>query len=420
VQAGAEALSARPYLSLREFRDALASGRIADADVRREIDIALGPRAGELVPPGLTRAELWHQLMVTDADTDDAPGLEFAIRAGIAPECSDRPLWEACLTRARCGPALVPAESRHFRRHRDVLVALGSTDTDVAVHGELIRLGSGFLDQGQAHAPLPGRHQGFLWAVTEFYSNGASAPRHCRGAEEDMRKVFEKRVPAADVIGVVLDDLGVRGDDIEPFLFATALALPGFTGMFARLEGHPEEHHDGSPVTLADFVAVRLLLERPAIAHACQELGIDVSWPALRALAPPPSPRPPVLDASLLWGMARAAGLDAQAIGALQDRSLEACGTNAARSTRSVAASCSRTPTSAHCQDSRCARRTPHAPSDRPRSAPRAVRVLHRRTRESAGRSRSSTGHITFGAAGPALDRLPGHDREPAAHCPWS
>ena len=37
VQAGADALGARPYLSLREFRAALRRGRIADADLRHEI-----------------------------------------------------------------------------------------------------------------------------------------------------------------------------------------------------------------------------------------------------------------------------------------------------------------------------------------------------------------------------------------------
>ena len=51
VQAGADALGARPYLSLPEFRDALASGRIADADVRVEIDRTLGDRAQQEVVP---------------------------------------------------------------------------------------------------------------------------------------------------------------------------------------------------------------------------------------------------------------------------------------------------------------------------------------------------------------------------------
>ena len=45
MQAGAEALGARPYLTLREFRAALPIGRIADIDLRDEIERALGQRA---------------------------------------------------------------------------------------------------------------------------------------------------------------------------------------------------------------------------------------------------------------------------------------------------------------------------------------------------------------------------------------
>ena len=72
VQAGAAALGARPYLSLREFRAALAVGRVAESDVRHEIDRALGDRALELLLPGLSRGALWAELMLTDADSDDA------------------------------------------------------------------------------------------------------------------------------------------------------------------------------------------------------------------------------------------------------------------------------------------------------------------------------------------------------------
>src|SRR6187399_688537 len=57
VQAGAEALGARPYLSQREFRDQLRAGRIADADVRECITRVLGDSARETVAPGLTRGE---------------------------------------------------------------------------------------------------------------------------------------------------------------------------------------------------------------------------------------------------------------------------------------------------------------------------------------------------------------------------
>ena len=104
VQKGAGDLNARPYLSLPEFRAAMHSGRIADDDLRHEIQARLGTRDAEEVLPGLTLAALWHELIATDADTNDAAGLEFAVRAGIAPPCADLPMWLACVARTARGP----------------------------------------------------------------------------------------------------------------------------------------------------------------------------------------------------------------------------------------------------------------------------------------------------------------------------
>ncbi|HEY6506787.1 MAG TPA: putative inorganic carbon transporter subunit DabA, partial [Vicinamibacterales bacterium] len=84
VQLGADQLGARPYLSLREFRALIHSGRIAEADLRHEIAAVLGERAAALVLPGLSTGDLWHALTVSDADTDDATGLEFTVHTGIA------------------------------------------------------------------------------------------------------------------------------------------------------------------------------------------------------------------------------------------------------------------------------------------------------------------------------------------------
>jgi Na+-translocating membrane potential-generating system (MpsB) len=100
VQAGADALGARPYLSLREFRAALRSGRIADIEVRDVIERALGARARNEILPGLTMADFWHQLMVSEFDTDDAAGLTFTLRAGPSVET-----W-------RCGTHVSPASRR--------------------------------------------------------------------------------------------------------------------------------------------------------------------------------------------------------------------------------------------------------------------------------------------------------------------
>ncbi len=302
VQAGASDLGARPYLSLTEFRAAVQSGRIALDDVRSEIDEALGDRRGDEVLPRLSRAGLWRVLLLADCDGDDAAGLAFAIKAGLAEPCQDPALWEACLARVSRGPHLVHPDTRVVRRHRDVLVALGASDPDEAVHGELIRLGAGFLDQGQAHAALPNREHGFLRAVAELYADGASAPRDCRGAERDMRQVFEQQIPARGVIEATLDALGVRDADVEPFLYASALALPGWAGMFSRLERHPEDlsaaalakgDHDGGPPTaLIDFLAVRLLLERRAIERACRDRRrrVRLDAPAIADAADRPGP----------------------------------------------------------------------------------------------------------------------------------
>ena len=107
---------------------------------------------------------------------------------------------------------------------------------------------------------LPERDTGFLRAVATMYRRGASPPRDCRGAEIAMRATADRQDSADTVIRASLDALGVTGDDIEPFLFATALALPGWCGMFARLERNPADNPPGPPVTLADILAVRLLL----------------------------------------------------------------------------------------------------------------------------------------------------------------
>jgi uncharacterized protein len=426
VQAGAADLQARPYLSQREFRSALASGRIADDDLRVEIDRQLGERTRELVLPGLTRAELWYQLMATSCDTDDAMGLEFSIASGAARECADLALWRACLDRVARGPRLVPDDTRVFRRHRDVLVALDATDTDVAVHGELIRLGSGFLDQGQAHAVVPGRERGFLRAVTQVYRNGASAPRDCRGAEPDMRQVAEGDTPADAVIRASLAALGVSADDAEPFLFATALALPGWTGMFSRLERHPEDHPGGPPVTLIEFLAVRLLLERRAIENVCRRRQLPTAWPELRRLVPPLPARPASLDSALLWGLAHAAELTPELVGTLSDDTLAslwrecvACSDLARRRVFQDAYERSYRRT---ILDAMAARRA--LPSDPIEDRPRAQFVFCIDEREESIRralEEQRPDYITFGMAGffgVAIDYQGLYDREPAAHCP--
>ncbi len=426
VQAGADALSAQPYLSLSAYRTALDGNRIADADVRLEIERYLGDGASSGVLPGLPRAALWHRLMTTDSDTNDAAGLAFAIGANTARECGDLDLWSACVARAEQGPELRLPTTRAVRRHRDVLVALGGADTDVAVHGELIRLGSGFLDQGQARSVLPGRAHGFLRAVTQMYSAGASAPRDCRGAEADMRDAHEQQLSADAIIRVCLEAMGVHGTAVEPFLLATALALPGWAGMFSRLERQPEDHPGGPPTSLVEFLAVRLLLERRAVDRACQAARVPTDWSALRTRMPEAPPRERMLDAAILWRLAHAAGMSPTAVTDLADDALAGVWRECAACTplirRQLFQNAYERSYRRMILDALAARRA--LPDDVRHTRPLAQFVFCIDEREESIRRAIEEQHpdyITFGMAGffgVAIDYQGLYDREPAAYCP--
>ena len=199
VQAGSAALGARPYLSLEEFRAEWRRGRVADDDLRVEIGRALGALCRDEVLPGVSRERLWYRLLVSELDTDDAPGLEFAVREGLAPVRADMALWDACLARASAG---VPRQvkTRPAARHRDVLVALGGADPDAVVHAELIRLAAGYLDEGHAHHTIPDRAQGVLRAACGLYARGLPAPPSCRGLRQDAETILRDRTPAREVI----------------------------------------------------------------------------------------------------------------------------------------------------------------------------------------------------------------------------
>ena len=427
VQQGAAALSAQPYYSLRDFRAALAVGRVAESDVRHEIGRFLMASADDMVMPGLSRGELWAQLTLTDADSDEAAALEYLMRAGAARSCDEPALWAACLERVSGGPRRSPSDTRRLQRHRDILVAHGHVDTDVAVHGELIRLSSGFLDQGQAQVSAPYREKGFLRAVSEGYALGASAPRACRGVDVDMRAVFAAHETPRAVIERMLSALGVEGDAVEPFLLATALALPGWTGMFARLQRHPEEQAEGAAVSLEEFLAVRLLLEHRAVLRACATAGLPPEWPALQRLAPPLPARAVVLDAWLLFTLCSATRRDADAVRALRDDTLatlwEECLACTDLARRQIFQEAYERSYRTVILDALAARRalpeeTPSA--DRPRG--QFVFCIDERE-ESTRRAleEQHPGYITFGTAGffgVAIDYMGLDDHDVAAHCP--
>jgi uncharacterized protein YbcC (UPF0753/DUF2309 family) len=196
--------------------------------------------------------------------------------------------------------------------------------------------------------------------------------------------------------------------------------------MFARLEHHPEERPHGPPVTLIDFIAVRLILERRALESAANTLGTNADWRTLRAWVPEPDPRPAILDASLLWGAAQAARLKPDDVRALPEPVLarfwdacDACPDLARR--RAFHEAYERTYRD-DILDALAARRA--LPVDLGADRPPAQFIFCIDEREESIRralEEQHPGHRTFGVAGffgVAIDYLGLYDREPAAHCP--
>src|SRR5439155_10476901 len=138
-------------------------------------------------------------------------------------------------------------------------------------HPPLIRFVAGYLDQGLAHWAMPERGRSIHSCFLEIYDTSLAA--YCGPWAQTLpRLVAEDRAAGRNELSSVehsLASLGVSSDEFAEYLGATLLALRGWAGMVRQLEERPDRvpARDLS-VTLAGYLAVRLLFERAALDHA--------------------------------------------------------------------------------------------------------------------------------------------------------
>lgn len=189
--------------------------------------------------------------------------------------CSE--LWQACVEAvALSRPAVV--HRRPPVRHRDLVRGVEPTiDTDDLVHPFLIRLCAAFLDQGVASWPMPDRALGLLGAASGLFSLpfGPTEPwsRRVPGALAAVRGLA-----AEEVIESEMARAGVPASERREFVRRSLLALRGWAGMIRQFEERP----DRAPVCavnarLADFLALRLVLDRVAAEWAATRSGVRSS-----------------------------------------------------------------------------------------------------------------------------------------------
>jgi len=179
-------------------------------------------------------------------------------------------LWRVCL--AGVGPLPPPAPPAPPVRHRDLLARATGADPDLWVNDLLVRVTAAFLDQGVAHAPLPNRAAGLFRCFLALYA-AATPPRWLAALPAEAARL--QNASAIDAARESLDALGVPAAEWDDYLSATLLALRGWGGMVREVAARGDRVGHPIPAdSLVEFVAVRLLLDRIAAAHAARtELG---------------------------------------------------------------------------------------------------------------------------------------------------
>jgi uncharacterized protein len=329
VVRAARLLDTEPFLSETRYREEFARDRIRESDIDavldREDSVALAaPLAGgRLTVRELHRVLLLHPVRqesdaavrwtLTESDVlerlrDDLPAaarrrlladgtetdahdgrhrlanvedesarrVTYArVTAGIPGRerraCSD--LWHACVEAvAGSRPALVGV--RPPVRHRDLIRGVHPTiDTDELVHPLLIRLSAAFLDQGVASWPMPDRERGMLAAVASL-CGGPFGPTEPWSAKLPEALAGCRELTPVEVIDREIQRCGVAERDRREFIRRSLLALRGWAGMVRQFEERPDRAPVSAvPARLADFLAVRLVLDRVAAEWAATQVG---------------------------------------------------------------------------------------------------------------------------------------------------
>ncbi len=157
-------------------------------------------------------------------------------------------------------------------RHRDYLLAATGEDTDQLVDDNLIRFCAAFLDQGFSPWPLPNRGAGFYRSFLDYVAQPFGSPeRWLRGLRHEAQRLRSENVtPMASIIDS-LRELGVEAGEREAFITETLLALRGFAGMIWQTETRGDRVARPTPQgSLVEFLAVRLILERFALAFTAR------------------------------------------------------------------------------------------------------------------------------------------------------
>lgn len=131
-----------------------------------------------------------------------------------------------------------------------------------AVSSLLSSMAALYMDEGQAQWTMPHRERGFYQAV--LHQLQAHGGEHLKwlGFLRKKLKTWEQLDAKQATLNLLAQ---TEDDDLEDLIHQSLQLLPGWAGMFARLEAFPQERrtHD-FPISLNDYLAIALLLIQSA------------------------------------------------------------------------------------------------------------------------------------------------------------
>lgn len=274
-------LGVLPFQSLEAYRDHWQRGRIVQADLDAAIAETDGDDARQEVIAGVTRKAMTQAAFLHDLTPPAEASWNWQVEEGeVLRNGSERALWTACCSLAQ---RLSPADGSRMRSVDDAAEAqLNSLLADIARDGnagatflEMLRRLTGrdvreelrpyfvrylaaHLDQGMAAWHNPARDAGFY---TAWRSSAQLDPYFDLLDLSAWQQTLE-RLPddPEEAILQALHVLGLQPEQWETYLQAVAMELPGWAGMMLWRSLRPGFEGQVTPVSMVDFLAVRLAL----------------------------------------------------------------------------------------------------------------------------------------------------------------